>query len=187
MRMTSRFLLVTLAWGFLSSSASAVEVLDRKFEVSGNEYRIELTFHVEAPVETVWSYLTDYDALHRYSEAIRESRVLSRSGDRVEVESTVHRCVLIFCRTIRRHEWVTEQYPERIHAEIDPHKSDLRAGSTRWELQPVSGATRLTVHMRLVPDFWVPPFIGPSSIRRSTLRETTAMLRFIERNAPANP
>lgn len=187
MRMTPRFLLVTLAWWFLSPSALAVEVLDRKFEVSDNEYRIELTFHVHAPIETVWSYLTDYNALHRYSEAIRESRVVARSGDRVEVESTVRRCVLIFCRTIRRHEWVTEQHPERIHAEIDPNESDLRAGSTRWELQPVAGATRLTVHMRIVPDFWVPPFIGPSSIRRSTVRETTAMLRFIERNAPANP
>ncbi|WP_019623623.1 SRPBCC family protein [Thioalkalivibrio thiocyanoxidans] len=179
-------LAASVGWWTPGGAALAVEVLDRHFDTDGDRYELRVTFLVEAPPDVLWSYLTDYDALSRYSESIRESRLVSRSDDEIEVTSVVHSCVFVFCRTIRRHERVTEYYPERIDAEVDPENSNVRAGSTRWELQPEAGGTRLTIQMHVEPDFWVPGFIGKTRIQRATLRETTELLRYIERDYRAS-
>ncbi|WP_018862479.1 MULTISPECIES: SRPBCC family protein [unclassified Thioalkalivibrio] len=175
-------LLLAASISWIPGAALAVEVLERHFDTDGDRYTLEVTFLVEVPPETLWSYLTDYDALNRYSESIRESRLVSRSDDQAEVASVVHSCVFVFCRTIRRHERVTEYYPERIDAEVDPEHSNLLSGATRWDLQPEAGGTRLTIHMHVEPDFWIPGFIGETRIQRATLRETTELLRYIERD-----
>ncbi|WP_017926691.1 SRPBCC family protein [Thioalkalivibrio sp. HL-Eb18] len=178
-------LAASIGW-LASGHATAVDVLDQQLDTHDHEYRLEVTFLVDVPPEALWSYLTDYNALDRYSQSIRTSRVVSQTDDEVVVESVVDSCVFVFCRTIRRHERVTEHYPDRIDADVDPEHSNLRAGSTRWELEPAAHGTQLTVHMHIEPDFWVPGFIGKTRIQRATIRETSELLRFIERDYRAN-
>src|SRR5690606_11084830 len=82
---------------------------------------------------------------------------------RVSMES--RGCVLAFCKTVRQVQWMETSADWTITATIMPEHSDLRSGWARTRLEAVGDSTRFRYEMAIVPDFWVPPFIGPAVIR----------------------
>ena len=57
-----------------------------------------------------------------------------------------------------------------------PELSDFKSGQTRWTFTSIGKHTSVNYQASMVPDFWLPPFIGPLTLKRQirTQLERTA-------------
>ncbi len=163
-----------------AASADAVEITDEHFAADGGTYTMRLTLRLEARRQAVWAALTDYGGLAQLAPGIERSRLLQRDGHQAEVKTVTKGCILFFCRRITRVEHLEEEPYERITATIDPARSDLAAGTTRWRLEPLEGGTQVTVVTEMEPDFQLPPLLGARLIRRGLKRDMVELLEAIE-------
>ena len=148
---------------FADAQEISVEV-DRK---KGNVYEFQLRFVAQAPSPYVLALLTDYNQLTRLNPLIISSKVLPESiADIERVEIITRGCMWIFCKTIRRVEDVKVVNNLRIESNIIPSMSDFKSGDTLWMLTPNGRQTVVTYQANMVPDFWLPPFIGPRSLKK---------------------
>ena len=67
-----------------------------------------------------------------------------------------------------------------IDALILPRGSDFRRGRAHWRLKVSGDATLMHFDAELVPDFYIPPLIGPWLIRREMVGQITEIIRIIE-------
>jgi hypothetical protein len=133
-------------------------------EVTQVDNRYEVTFDVRlaAPADRLQHYLTDYANYASYFDSVAESTVLSgEPGGLQRVRLRLRSCVLFFCRTVTFVKEVAEQADGEILARIDPSASDFREATETWRITPAGNETRLQYRAELVPDFFVPPLIGP--------------------------
>ena len=148
---------------FAEAQAVSVEVERKK----GNVYQFQLQFVAQAPSPDVFALLTDYDQLTRLNPLILSSRVLPNNIANIDrVEIITRGCMWIFCKTIRRVEDVRVVNNLRIESDIIPSLSDFKSGDTLWILIPNGQQTIVRYQAKLVPDFWLPPFIGPRSLKK---------------------
>lgn len=167
-------------------SASADPATFRGLTVSREQEAFEVRFEavVAAPPERVFAVLTDFDRLQRLNPAIVESRRLApTAGNGVRVRTVLEGCVAFFCRRMRRVEAVRSSDQRLIRTRILPEESDFRSGRSRWELAAITGGTRVRYRARLVPDFWVPPVIGPWAIKRTLRSGFRTLVQRLERLA----
>ena len=77
-------------------------------------------------------------------------------------------CVLFWCRSFIRNGYLTMTKPQdEIVAIADPDRSDFKYSKERWALSPHPDGTKMVYEFEMVPDFWVPPVIGPYYIKRA--------------------
>jgi hypothetical protein len=140
--------------------------------------------HLAAPPSAVYAVLTDYEHLTRISSAVQKSRVVDKLADgAVLVYTDTHACVLFFCKHILETQRYTHPDPEDIVSEVVPEQSNLKSGRTVWHVEAEQDGTRLHWEMTAVPDFWVPPFIGPSLVQRGLRSQGTRSVEGIEKLA----
>ena len=95
---------VLLITGLLFPALAAPATILRT-EATHDDDRYKLTFEVvlNAERDKVWSIMTDYNRLTRVSKVIVESRILKKEDEnRHRVGVTLHACVLIFCKTMKK-------------------------------------------------------------------------------------
>ena len=163
---------VLLALGLLApaSAAGTIELL----ETTHADGRYTVTFEVvlNADRDKVWQIMTDYEHLPRVSKIITESRVLkSQDANRHRVGVTLEACVLIFCKTVKRLVDIDARPQTEIFVTEVPEQSDFREGKERWRVAAEGPKTRLHYTAELVPDFFIPPLIGPVVVKYFLRRE----------------
>ena len=152
----------------LAASASAAELRFIEVERENGRYFLKSITWFDADIESVYSVLTDYDLYHRFSGAIAESRNLDPDQEgRPEYFTRMEGCVLIWCQSFVRIGYLRLEPLQRIEAITDPERSDFQFSRESWELTEAEGGTLLTYEFEMVPDFWVPPVVGPYFIQRA--------------------
>lgn len=162
---------LVLVAAVVASPVDAAEV--RRIEVAtrDGEYFVEIDAVLDARPVDVYRVLTDYGRWAEIVDVIKESEVEETAGPAVARVRTVSEgCVLWFCKRVEQVQWMRTAPQWRISAEVLPERSDLQSGWARTRLVEHSGRTLFHYEMALVPDFWVPPVVGPFVIRRK-LRE----------------
>jgi hypothetical protein len=179
---------VCLLLGLLSTAGTAARIDGLAVSRDGDSYTLVLNARLSVPRDAAWRALTDYPNLHRLSEAVLQSRELPPDGAGGHLVYTFsHVCVWIFCKDLAHLQRVSEMGPGRLEADSVPEGSDFVRGFTRWVLTPRDGGTDFEFSTRLVPDFWVPPLLGPYLIQ-SGLRSTALdALQGLERAAASQP
>lgn len=171
-------------WALLAGApALALEVLEQEFSVDDGVYGLALEVRLQAPIERLWAVLTDYPRLSELNAAVIASEMSRGEDGRAEVMTEIRGCVLFFCNTVRRVEVMEEFAPVRIVAVTDPARSDLRQARSEWTLWPEGEATRLSLTVRMEPDFWVPRLLGRRALRRSLVGGTLELLETAEARA----
>lgn len=177
-----RLLVLTLMAGVLfAASTRSADVGQVTVDYEGGEYRVQVEALLNAPADVVFDILTDFDSWPHISGLIVEATVEDAAGPahhRVRIRS--RGCVFAFCKTIDQVQWVTTNGSWHIEAEVLPQYSDLRSGWARTELVPEGSVTRFHYEMTLVPDFWVPPLIGPAVLRHKLREEAIETARTVE-------
>lgn len=174
--------LVLLAAGCLAGlPAAALEVVRAEASEDAGRYTVVVEVLIDAPREAVEAALTDFDRIEELSERFVESRSLGQPEPGVtEVLTRLRDCVAFFCKTLERVERIRETDTGLV-AEDVPGRGDFRSGRTVWALTAEGERTRLVFASRLVPDFWVPPLVGPALLGARSRETTVEMMGALER------
>jgi len=160
---------------------TAGEILSSDVTLEAGQYAVTVEAVIHAPLDKVYHSITDYNNLAAINPSIEESRVLLvMSPDRHRVRSVIKVCILIFCKRIVQVQDVTRVDGRTIEAVTLPGDSDFIHGMARWQLTPAGKTTRLHFTQEFIPDFWVPPIIGPWLIQRKLVQEVTETAMYIE-------
>jgi len=188
-----RLILAVMALSCVGVPAHAAQVLGVHVTRAAGRFLIDMRIRIDAPAPAVFRALQDYAAMVRYNPDLRAVRVQATGvPGRVRLFTTIHACVLVFCKTLHQEQIMTAVDDARggvLEAKLLPRGGAFRAGSGRWTVRPCPAAAAtscLDATLELVPAFWVPPVIGPWVIRRKMTEEarrTSAGLQSVARHS----
>lgn len=136
------------------------------------------------PPQVAWATLTDYARFVDFVPDITYSRLLPDSvHDTRRLELRGENRVVFFRAEYQAVLALQEQVGERIR--FKAVSGNFRQLEGEWHLSSNGAGTRIAYYARLVPDFWVPPLIGPLLIRYNVRRQLEGMVREMERRAGA--
>lgn len=154
-------------------SAASVCAAELRFvevdrDTDANLYTLKSITWFDAAPDSLYGVLTDYDQFYRFTSAIVESRntdpdAKGQPGYFTRMEG----CVLMWCKSFVRIGHLALKPTTEIVAIADPEQSDFKRSRERWQLIPEDRGTLLVYEFEMVPDFWVPPIIGPYYIKRA--------------------
>lgn len=166
-----RRLLAVSLLACLTARAGAADLRDVSVKHDGDRYHLVSKAWFDASREALFRVLTDYDLFDEFTSAFVETRNLEPDNEgRPQFYTRMEGCVLLFCKSMRRHGYLVLQPLREIVAIAYPDASDFLYSRERWRLEPVDGGTLMTYEFEMEPAFWVPPVVGPFVIKR-TLRE----------------
>ena len=166
--------------------AQAGELLNAYVNYEDHHYLLHLDMRVNGKSERIYAILTDFNHLSAVNDTIVSSQLLESKGRQHRVQYESEGCVWIFCRRINQVVIVSELANGFILSETLPAESDLRYGRTLWHVIDEGETTRLTYDADFVPDFWVPPLIGPMIFKKRILKEGQKTINGIETLANAH-
>lgn len=153
-------------------SAQAADVSGVQVARNGERFVVGMDIAIHASAPAVFRALQDYAAMARYNPDLRAVRVEpTPAPDRVRLFTTIHACVLVFCKTMHQAQIMTATATAdggTLNAKLLPY-GDFKGGHGVWIVKPcpkVKAVTCLDVRIELVPAFWVPPVLGPWVITR---------------------
>lgn len=165
----------------MPATVLAGEILASSVNRDGDRYTLSLTARIDAPIDTVYRSITDFDNLAAINPAIEESQLLAMPDvDTRRVRSVIMVCILVFCKRVTQVQDVRLVDGSAIEAVILPEDSDFRSGFSRWQLTPGGASTELLFTNAFEPDFWIPPVIGAWLIKRKLMREVAETAIYIE-------
>jgi Polyketide cyclase / dehydrase and lipid transport len=163
-------------------------VLDSSVSYDAGVYSLSIEARIDAPADLVYRLITDYDHLQDINPAIRESRILqSFSPEKYRIRTVTRVCVLFYCRDVTQRQDMVQSPGYVIEAEILPQDSDFRRGRAHWRLTAEGDATVMQFRAELVPDFFLPPLVGPWLIRREMVKQITEIVMIIEARNHRSP
>lgn len=157
----------------LAPQAHAARVMSVAVRRQGARFVLGMRLRIDAPPADVFRALQDYAALSRYTPDVRTLHIVrtSRPG-RVLLFTTLHACVLFFCKTMLQEQIMTATADPQggvLRSRLVPQGSDFKEGHGYWTVAPCRAhpaSTCVNARLEMVPRFWVPPLIGPWLIRR---------------------
>lgn len=157
------FLIVSLLYLFVACAAAQAEEI-RDLQVTNEEgrYRVSFDALLDAPITKTRPLLTEPHNWPRLSDIVSAASVTSTNADGVQqVHVRFSACVLFFCKTVRKIEEMHVGADGDITTLAVPEHSDFRYARERWRISGDDRHTRVQYEAELVPDFFVPPLIGP--------------------------
>jgi len=188
--------LLILSCIVISASILAAELTHIDVQRKGKRFYLDSTLIVDAPLETMYKILTDYNSMHQFSRGIVHSQdVTPDSQGQRRVYSHIRGCVAFVCRSLERVERLEIIENKRIITTLDPELSkNVRWNISTWELQSIQPDPKLTptqqksktkIHyqMEFEPGFWVPPLIGGYMVKRSLAKDGIEIMSRMEAHA----
>lgn len=166
---------------FVTVDVLAGEIQSAKVAHKDGVYLLELNVVVTSRFEPTHAIVTDYEQLHRISDVLIETSLLSEADAEIKRRRLVVRtCIVVFCFTAKMVEDVWER-ENTIITKIIPELSDYKFGKTEWRVNPVDDEhTRIELYCELEPSFWIPPLIGPYIMKKKMMREAKKTISRIE-------
>jgi ribosome-associated toxin RatA of RatAB toxin-antitoxin module len=170
-------LLILCLAGF-AAAAPAADVTVRATR-NGDALEVEASAEFTGSLAGCWRVLTDYNRLAEFVPDLHASRVISREGNSAIIEQKGEARLLFFSYPLDVRLAITEHPQERIVSRaVAGNFRELHG--TYW-LQADQGRVRLRYSGRLVPDFYVPPFIGTLVLSSNVESTFRALVEEIER------
>lgn len=153
----------------------------------GEVLQVEASAEFEGTLALTWKVLTDYGRLAEFVPDLHVSRVISREGGKVVVEQEGEARFLFFSYPMGVRLAITEFPHERIVSQAIA--GNFREMRCTYTLEMREGRVQLRYAGRLVPDFYVPPFLRTYLLRRHVEEAFRALVEEIERQhaLPAPP
>lgn len=171
-------LIAVAAWWPMLAGAATVTSLH--VERHAKAYAVRARIRLAAPLGPAYAAATDFARLPDYSSMIESTHLIGVD----ELSSRMRLCVLWYCKTVHQVMRYRLVPARRIDMQVVPGRGDLSAGQAHWHFAADGAhATDLHFNARIVPDFWVPPLIGPWAIARALRKQVTATATAIERLA----
>ena len=147
-------------------SGWAAEV--RAVTVSEEHGRYTATFDavIDAPIDEALRLMLTPGLWPQLSSIIIDAKVLENDDNGLrKVSVTFYDCIFIFCKTIHKTEDVTIKADGHIESQAIPEQSDFSYAHEDWHVFAEGDRTHIRYKTEMVPDFFVPPLIGPYVIK----------------------
>lgn len=161
--------------------ATAASLRDVRVDVVDGMYVLRSEAWFDAGLVELYEVLLDWDLSTEFSSVVVESRNLEPGEDgRPGFYSRIRGCVLFFCRSFERFGTVTHKPYEYIVATADPKRSDFHISEEHWRFRSEADGTVIVYDLVVKPKFWIPPVIGPYTLKRKLKKSGGAALDRIE-------
>lgn len=157
---------IGLGWSQLAAAQTATPDLDLKVSVQklGDAFQVNASFLIPATECQTYTMLTDYESAAKIP-GIKKSVVISRDGNKVQVERDVKERILFF--PINLHSVVEyEETPtnlltfHQISGDVDYYRGT-------WKIKPEEGGARLLYQSEFAIDTLIPSFVAQYFIRNN--------------------
>lgn len=146
---------------------------------SGSGFQVQATYVAPVNECQAYAFLTDYEGAKNIP-GIRDSKVLSRAGNKVQVERVAEERVLfypILLRSILEFTEVSDKRQEFIQIE-----GDAKSYKGSWTIEPDKNGTRFTHHATFdletsIPFFLIKFFMENSATKRFEMMADRVMLQ----------
>ncbi|MBI3560981.1 MAG: hypothetical protein HY080_04615 [Gammaproteobacteria bacterium] len=177
---------IGVLWCFYTSDSYAAEVLQYNVELKQAHYLLTLEMRIAGKRDQVYAILMDFDHTTQLNDHIKLSKLLFSKNNLHTVRMEAEGCVLFFCKRVGQTQLVTEWGNGKITTLTDPDDSDLAYGQTEWQLTAEDDHTRIHYYADYMPNFWVPPVIGPPILKSRLLDEAKKTFIGVERRIKAS-
>jgi len=182
-----RFLMTLAMLATMTRDALGAPAIDVSVDLRGATVVVDVRARAAAVTPAVaWSVLTDYDHMATFLSAIRSSRIVTRTGNRLEVAQAGAASLgpLTFAfSTLRAVELSGDDLEIRSHL----IRGDFRSYDFSTRVVPdAGGGATLLHHGEYVPDRWVPPLIGPALIAGEVRRQYEEFIAEMQRRQAAS-
>lgn len=139
----------------------------------GETIAIEASVDVPVSPREAWAVLSDYDHMTEFVPNLESSRVVSQPGEPLRVEQK-KRSGFGPLRFSFTSVWEIENAP---YQTIKSHTEggEMKTIDGVIQLIPEHDGTRVNYHAVGIPNFWVPPGVGPAVIRSDISERLEAM------------
>jgi carbon monoxide dehydrogenase subunit G len=144
-------------------AAPAVADVQVSAERNDDLLHIKASFTLPAGVQESWAVLVDYDHVPAYMPDVKSSRVLERKGNRLKVLQKGVARVGPFSFDVESVREVDLEPAKAIRTKL--LSGNMKKMDTVTELVAEGEGTRVKYEATAIPDFWLPPLIGPYFIR----------------------
>ena len=170
------------------AAAPAVELRDIVVGHDDGVYSVDSVVWFAEPQAAVYAVFNDWDLSEKFSSAIIEAHNIGPDDEGRRGFYVKNRgCFLFYCKSVERRGSV-EAVPETdIVARANPAESDFALCEEHWTFQVEGAGTLVRYSLRMKPDFWVPPLIGPYVIKNKLRDDGEEALERIERIALGQP
>ena len=174
---------LTLYISILGHSVHAGEVLHSFVDHEDDHFFLQLEMRIRAPLHKVYAVLLDFNHLTRLNNNIIHSRLLASSDKQHKALVITEGCIWFFCKTVTQVQTIQELANGYLLVETLPEQSDLEFGNILWHVRADGKQTLISYSADFIPDFWVPPLIGPWLMNSRLLTEGKETINGIERQA----
>lgn len=173
-------LLFLISSGAGARDAAVPEVTVRVVR-DGETITVDAEMLVPVTPQEAWAVLADYEHFTDFVPNMQVSRIVSKAGEALRVEQ----------KGRARYGLLSFAFESLREVELSPHetlktrmiKGNMKRMETLTRLVAEGSGTRILYHNEAVPDFWVPPLIGPVFIRHEVAEQLGAIIREILRRS----
>jgi carbon monoxide dehydrogenase subunit G len=186
--------LLLLIWSALFMQIAMAEPavdedIEVKVKIAGESVTVDLSLVVPATRQEVWSVLTDFGHMADFVSNLKESRVISTSGNTLK----------IFQRGVATYGPINFPFESTREIRLTPFdkiKSHMISGNMRkmegmTRLVDEGGQTRIIYHTDTIQEVWVPPLAGNLFIEHEIREQFKEMINEIMKrkrvNTPSTP
>jgi ribosome-associated toxin RatA of RatAB toxin-antitoxin module len=167
--------LCPVQWAMSADGPPLVSGSDVRVERIGGGFTVDLTLYAPVAPSRAWEVLTDFDRMSEFVPNLKSSSVSERNENVLKVnQKGVARYGIFFVNFESVQE--THLSPQR-EIRANGVSGDFHRMDSVMRLQAEGAGTRLTYHADVLPNFWFPPFIGPTLVRHEIAEQFTGMLR----------
>ena len=174
---------LVLMFQFFADAAEAVDVVVQT-RSQGRTIIVEASAEFSREMTRAWAVLTDYDHLSQFIPNMQSSWVVARTSAGPVVEQRGVARLLVFSIPLEVRLAVMEFPPHRIVSRGEG--GSFREFRGMYDLSVVGGRTRLRYVCEMVPDFFVPPFLGTAMLRQNVEESFGALAEEIVRRSEAS-
>jgi carbon monoxide dehydrogenase subunit G len=142
------------------------EDIDVKVQIKGENVIVDLSLAVVATRPDVWDVLTDFEHMASFVSNLKESKVVSNSGDTLNV----------YQRGVASYGPINFPFESTREIKLTPFdkmQSHMISGNMTkmdgtTQLTEEGGKTRIQLHTESIPGVWLPPIAGRVFIEHET-------------------
>lgn len=154
-------------------AAAAEEKLTVQTSRQGDIREILVEFVVAAPRQRVWEVMTDFDRMADFLPNLKESRVVSRQGNRLQVKQS----------GVARYGWFRFNFSSVRDVELTPftaismqgREDHVKQFSSHSQLSEQDGQTRISYRAIWEPNGFLASFVGDETVREQVTMQFGAL------------
>jgi carbon monoxide dehydrogenase subunit G len=164
--------------------ALAIAVVDVKTSHAGDLVEVRAHASIAAPLDVVWSTLTDYERLPQFIPGLKTSKVIARNGATATVQQSGEARFFFLTVPIEVTLESTESPPTIAVRRVSGNLKQLQ-GRYETEVSADGAQVQLRWVGSVAPENGLPPLVGEAMMRRTIRQQFTGMVREIERREAA--